>query len=360
MKTVTVTTQNAINYGAVLQAYALQQVLFDMGIDDSLLDLRRGCADYYRKISARMFLSDVYNNLVLWHRRNDIRRKEEKFAAFIKENIHTTHEYIGMDDVLANPPEADAYITGGDQMFNRSVLNRPTNILDFGRSETLRISYSTSLGTIWFQTDEEKSFFAQALSRYSAISLREKEHVQDVHRLINKNVSVNIDPTLLLETKHWEKFISNKKENGYILCYSLLNNPRLNELVMAEKERLKKPVWVISPDVRCYVRGADKVIFDAGPKDFIELLYNADEVISTSFHGVCFSIIFRKPFYCLTRQGGDPRFRSLLETLNLENRNIDKVESRSLEKINYLNIEKTIATARQNGKDYLRKALESI
>jgi len=358
MKSLTVTTQNAINYGAVLQSYALNKTLLSFNVEDELLNLKRGSVPYYVKCSLKNFPSAIYNNLIRFIRKKDIKLKEKRFFEFVNNNIKTTKEYKTIQEVVDNPPDADVYITGGDQMFNESSVNRATNLLMFGREDIKRISYSTSMGSYWIDGSDKKDKFISALKKYSNISLREAQCKEPLEKLLEKSVSVNIDPTLLASESIWQQFIKPNKNKDYVLCYSLLNNSKLNKLVEKIKQKTKLPVYVISPNARCYVKGADKIIYNAGPIEFLNLIYHAKEVISTSFHGVCFSVIFEKPFYCLTKNGGDYRFENLLNILGLLDRIVnDKIDNLVDCKIDYSRVKKLIIKERQKAKNYLKGAL---
>lgn len=358
MKTITVTTQNAINYGAVLQAYALQQVLIGLGVEDRLLNLARGTFPYYFKPKFdRTLPSVMYNNLVRAIRKSDMRTKIRRFNAFTANYLMQTKCYSTIREVLDDPPQAHVYITGGDQMFNSSSVRRPTNLLAFGDPNVKRISYSTSLGTNWFENSDAASIFKRALSAYDAISLRESGSKAPLEALLQRPVSVHVDPTLLLDKTHWANLITQEINQKYILCYSLLNNTKLNDLILSEKKRLGLPVWVINPNPRCYVKHADKVIYDAGPIEFLNLISGADEVISTSFHGVCFSVIFEKPFLCLVKIGGDLRYESLLCLLKLQDRIMNSDVNALPAEISYDRIREILHTEREKSLKYLKGAL---
>ena len=128
MKSITVTTQNAINYGAVLQSYALNKTLLSFNVEDELLNLKRGYVPDYVKCSLKNFPSAIYNNLIRLFRKKDIKLKEKRFFEFVNNNIKTTKEYKTIQEVVDNPPEADVYITGGDQMFNESRDRKSTRL----------------------------------------------------------------------------------------------------------------------------------------------------------------------------------------------------------------------------------------
>ena len=355
MKTITVTTQNAINYGAVLQAYALNNTLRTLGVDDRLLDLSRMQKSFFVKVrGARNIIYALYSNLKALRYYKDLKKKYEKFENFVNKNIVVTDNYKTMEDVVNNPPSADVYITGGDQMFNYTSVLRPTNYLEFGDECVRRVSYSTSLGKNEVMEGHMEDF-KQKLQRYEHISLRESKSKTFVEKIIGKEVNVNIDPSLLLEAADWRKIAKKRQRGKYIFCYCLLENEKLQMLIDKMKEKTGLPVVVLNPNVNCFVK-ADEIIRDAGPEEFLGLIDSADYVISTSFHGVCFSVIFEKPFYCLVKPN-DVRYESLLEMLGLEDRKVESVETLAEETINYKKVKNIIKSEREKSIEYLKMAL---
>lgn len=357
METLTVTTQNAINYGAVLQAYALHHTLRGMGVNDRLLDLSKMNTDYYDKVVfGKRTPGILYNNIIKMIYRKQITKKEHRFIEFINNNIILTKNYKTMDDVLSDPPSADVYITGGDQMFNYTSVLRPTNYLEFGDESIKRISYSTSLGENEIMKGHEEDF-KNKLIRYHSISLREQNSKAFVEEILNKEVSVNIDPTFLIDADYWGKLSKATVKGKYILCYCLLNNKNLENTLNKLKKATGLDVVVINPQARCYIKG-DKIIRDAGPEEFLGLIKNAEWVVSTSFHGICFSLMFERPFYCLIKQDGDIRYDSLLTKMGLTERIIRDGSDFEPTEIDYTNIREIIKKERENGIEYLRNTLE--
>lgn len=363
MKTVTMTTQNAYNYGGTLQAYALNKALRNLGVEDKLLNFYRDTRDeYYKpfKISGTMH-RDLFNNFVSFIYKGQLDKRKRSFDEFIEKNIETTPRYNNMEELRSAPPKADVFITGGDQMMNVSNNHTPKEHLgfreqfEFETKNARRISYSSSMGSnSIFEGYQDE--FKKRLLEYDAISVREDKTKDFLEGMVDCSVNVNVDPVFLLDKDEWGNFTGKKKEK-YILVYSLLNNPVLNDIIQKIKEDTGLPVWVINPWPRCYTNG-DRIIRDAGPAEFLNLIKNAEYVVSTSFHGVCFSIIFEKNFYCLVRKEGDIRYESLLNKFGLSDRIVRYKEDVNYNDIDFNIVKKVVADELEHSLTYLKEALE--
>lgn len=363
MKTVTVTHQNAINYGAVLQAYALQQQLFKFGIDDVLLDLKKS-HKIFNKIEFNKHLpGNIYNNtLNLLHIRQT-KKKAKRFRDFVDNNIRTTCHYGTVEEVIESPPVADAYITGSDQTFNTYWGVKPCSFLKFGSEETNRISYASSMGRL---AVEEKYLdeFVSAIKSYSFLSVREKSAADYISKLCSVSCSANIDPSLLLSKEEWSRLVPDSrltqrtKPEKYILVYPILYNPILNDAVQKLKSETGLKVIVINPYSRSFVKG-DRIIRDAGPVEFLELFKNAEYILTTSFHGACFSVLFQKKFFSFVRETGETRINNILNMLNLSNRIITDLSQLMFDEILYDDVNKILQGEREKAGEYLIKALRA-
>ena len=362
LKTITVTSQNAINYGAVLQAYALQKKLSELGIDDEIIDIKSHDKVYLKKIRlGRTLPSDIYNNIINLFYIGKTKKRVCRFKGFVKNNIKTTRCYITDKEVVDEPCIADVYITGGDQMFNTHKGVNPVSFLEFGSDNTRRISYSTSMGVA---TVDERYLgeFVSAIEKYSFLSVREINMKNYISKLCSVPCFVNIDPTFLLKGKAWENMASKSKvpqktlDKKYILVYALLYNPLLNDAVKKLKKETGLEVIAINPSSRCFVK-ADVIIRDAGPLEFLSLFKNAQYILTTSFHGTCFSIIFQKKFFSFIRKVGETRINNILNTLNLSDKIITDLNQIKLDEILYDDVNNIIRDERAKANEYLTKAI---
>lgn len=357
MNSITVTSQNANNYGAVLQSYALQQQLQNLNVVDEIIDLKQQDSAFFTPLRKnKYFLSILINNIISFLFVIPQIQKLQKFKKFIKNNIRTTKRYNSIQEIKTDPPVADVYITGSDQMFNTNSGVKDFNFLRFGDIDTKRISYATSMG----QLDVNKKYvneFISAINQYDFLSVREQSLKEYIQNLCEKECADNIDPTFLLEKEDWFTFTGKSKfKEKYILVYVLIYNPLINSVIEKLKHETGYKIVIISSNARNLIKG-DKVIRNAGIEEFLNLFRYAEIILTTSFHGTCFSIIFQKLFYCFIREGVETRITNVLNKLNLENQIVTELSQISLDEINYEFVNEIIKFEKQKSINYLRSAL---
>jgi hypothetical protein len=361
LKTITATHQNEMNYGAVLQAYALQKQLHKLHVDDEILDLKKTHQMFNKVKFNKHLLGNMYSNicnlLCILQRKKRIKR----FREFVNNNIKMTHHYETIEEVTKSPPVADAYITGSDQTFNTHWGIRPDKFLRFGSKETKRISYAASMG-IPIVKDEYLNDFVSAIKAYSFLSVREQCSADYISKVCNMPCSTNLDPTLLLSKEEWSELASSYRlgrkirREKYILVYYLLENSLLNIAVREINKETGLKVIVLTPNAICRIK-KDMIIRDAGPLEFLSLFNNAEYILTTTFHGVCFSIIFQKPFSTFISKKDEIRINSLLNILNLSDRIITSTSEITFNEILYNNVNEIIEMERKKANEYLVKAL---
>jgi len=258
-----------MNYGAVLQAYALQQQLQKLGVKDELLDLKVR-HKFFNKVKFNKHMpGNVYGNMLSLLHILPTKKRLNRFRDFIEKNIIMTRCYGTSEEIVKNPPVADAYITGSDQMFNTYWGIKPERFLRFGSKETNRISYASSMGGVAVQ-DKYLDEFISAIKAYSFLSVREESSANYISKLCSVTCSTNIDPALLLNKEEWSKLASGSKlspsvtRGKYILVYPLLENPLLSDVLTVIKKETGYKVIVINPHPVCCIKGG-RVVKDAGP-----------------------------------------------------------------------------------------------
>lgn len=312
MKIDTITCHNVYNYGASLQAYALQHYLETLGHDVKIIDfqpefLRRRYHPFLAPkvgkaasiIKVLPFMKYPYG---LYKNRNMFKTwgRKKSFDAFTHNYLHLTRRYNSSAEVQAAPPVADVYIAGSDQIWNTDAPNgkEPAYYLDFGSKETRRISYAASFGVSVIK-DEYKDFVKKEISNIDHVSVREATGVQLVKDMGLDAVQV-IDPVFLLNAEQWLEVVKGAKEYGlkkdsYILVYDFLGDEKI--AAMAEKLKAKYHIPTVSVNDFNIQKYADININDAGPLEFLNLVRNAKVTIGSSFHLTAFSVIFQKDFY---------------------------------------------------------------
>ncbi|MDD4509914.1 MAG: polysaccharide pyruvyl transferase family protein [Oscillospiraceae bacterium] len=362
IRTATVTYYNEYNYGAVLQTYALQKFLHSLGIDNKIVDYSERSTKILEKISCgklRFALYAVKRNLKLLVNYRSIINKRARFNAFVNDNLMLTDHYDSVENLIITPPEVDLLIAGSDQIWNLSSKLRKDFFLMFGGDSVVRISYAASLGRYDFSL-EQKRVLICAVSKFDYVSVRESEAVTYLNETGNINAELLVDPTLLLNDTEWKEIaISPNIKEKYILCYPLLYHTDIDGALKKLKKELDIKVVAISPDGTkcCY---ADITVKDSGPAEFLGWVANAEYVVTSSFHGTVFSLLFKKPFVSYNNAANSGRISNLLDLVGLSNRfNPADVPSKELT-IPYDRVFEIVNKEREKSKSFFIKIVEEM
>lgn len=332
MKILTITCHDVYNFGASLQAYALQHYLEELGHDVRIINYR---PEYlYKKYDWKAYTSKKYDRLdkffltrwmfriAKWsYLRFSIGRKK-CFDDFSKNNLKLTKDvYFSFDDLKRNPPYADIIIAGSDQIWNPLFQNGRDRsfYIDFALIKTRRVSYAASF-SVNNIPDSSREFMRLMLSKMNQISVREFQGIDILKTLGIKGAKKVLDPVFLLDRCYWETFMHKRSETGYILIYDFEGSDLMKRVALSFKKEKGLKIYSINDALpRLY---ADKNFTNVGPKDFLSLIYNCSVFLSNSFHGTAFSIYFNKPFYVFGLNGVDlnSRMDSLLSTVDLKDR----------------------------------------
>ena len=364
MKASVITMHRIYNYGSVLQTYATQKLLNNIGVESEIVD-------YISPYRAKWPLFLEYPPSL---KGNIIKRllyyvakvpsfviKDITFGGFIKKYIKlSSKKYITNDDILRSPPKADVYMTGSDQVWN-SKYNHGVDksyYLNYADSRAKKIAFVASFGKDRLDIDEIKEI-KPMLEDYSAISVRE-----DSGQKILLNMGIDcvclIDPTLQIEKKEWFLLSSKRLVNEkYLLLFLLYNedNGATNFAIKIAKEKGLKVVklsWELKK-----AKGVDRLFTHRKPQDFLSLFGHADFVVTNSFHGVAFSINLNREFVFVPRSEFNNRIISLLCKTGLENR-VVKSESDldvCLQSINYESVNRILEEERRIAKEFLAVSL---
>lgn len=188
--------------------------------------------------------------------------------------------------------------------------------LNFGYF-THKVSYASSLGNYQLDNEEYNRSIIQLLSNYDRVSTRENSKL--LESLINRAVYNVCDPTLLLCKEEWaEKLKLRKRQSKFLLIYALTDQDRVIEIARLISKEKSLPILFLGKTKRKY--SGITCINDAGPKEFVELFYNAEYVVTNSFHGTAFSINFHKQFVSVKHPKSPERALHILKVTNLESR----------------------------------------
>lgn len=297
MKIGHLTFHGAHNYGSVLQAYALSKQIELMGNEVEIINLRN---------KAQLEAYEIIHKSDKGYRRafkylifHSLKRRFNEFERFINEVLPVSEEqYLSTQDIANANLEYDAYVCGGDQIWNPACQDfEPAYYLQFlPETDTAkRISYSPSLGKTEFDESTKKNI-ANWISNFQSISVREERGAQLLRTLTDKPVQVVCDPVLLLDMKYWQEMaVAPKYKKPYILTYFLDNNHGSRNLIEYLRKTTGYEVVILNEYIRDFVKPYHKV-YDASPEEFVGLFMNASFIYTNSFHGTAFATIFEKPF----------------------------------------------------------------
>lgn len=286
------------NYGAVLQAFSLMSYLKKFSSDVKVIDYNTPNlrAKYPLKTKVRGIKQFIYW-LLTRHTYNSQKRKFEKFDLFVKEKLSLTERYESFSELKNNPPSADIVFTGSDQVFNPSRIEeeRKAFYLDFVPNGVKKIAYAASFGVSEIPNDKTEEI-TEYLKSFNRVAVRENSGVRIMEKLGFNDSAEVLDPVFLNDAEFWRKNAKPyyKRPEDYVFYYRLMNSKESDGAAfnLAREKGLK---LVVMTDGLLKKR-ADTVLRDVGPEEFLFLLDNAKYVVTDSFHGVAFSLIFKKQF----------------------------------------------------------------
>lgn len=369
------------NYGSQLQVLATIEKIKELGYKPEIIK-------YNKKISIKFILQTLprfLNSYFVKSKLKGIKKQKalekhleilknvnirnERFDKYIKEKYSKIlKSYDGWNELITKANnDYEIFLCGSDQLWLPANLGSHFYTLEYVTSNKNKIAYATSFGVSqipWYQKRRTKKY----LNDFSYLSCREEKGKQIIKELTDKDVPVVADPTLLLTKEEWDKIIPNKEviNEKYIMCYLLGENVEHRKIAekLAEKTGYK---IVTIPFLDDYVEYDKEFgnykLFDIDTYDFVNLIRNAEYVLTDSFHGSIFSILNHKKFIVLNRfldnskNSRNSRIDNLCSMLELDDRryknNIDII----FDDIDYNRVDKYLEKIRKSSKEYLGNAL---
>lgn len=323
-----ITMHRLYNYGSALQAYALQRVIEEMGIEAEIIDY-----NYPNSFQYERGIRPPTNNWktkvirLMWkiHPHNRVRYK---FHDFWNKHFTLSNYFPDFITIHNNSLSYALCVTGSDQVWNPQFTKGDTTfLLDFIDRNIPKISYASSFSTTNLD-NAYRPLFAKLLSQYKAISVREKGGVEIVKELTGKNAKITVDPTLLLSASEWIRLTEEHKcpqNNGgkylllYVLSYAFNPSPYIYDFAFSVSKRLDLPIVAIGgKDPSVKESSLIHWIDDAGPIEFIKLFANSTVVVTSSFHGTAFATNFKKKVFTVIKSNStDDRISSFLNSIGL-------------------------------------------
>ena len=364
MKALILTFHYVTNYGAVLQALALKRYLTQIGVTANILDYQPrqfGIGDYSFKIKQGTIFSKIkdfiYGNIKALL---SIKRKKN-FRLFIEKYLDCTKEkYHSIAELNKCKPFADIFITGSDQVWNDEILGQLDEgyFLSFVKDGVAKISYGASIGKDII-TAEYATKLRKYLDSFDYISAREETAKSALENAGLSSVTHVLDPVFLLDAEAYEDLMIKPAINDYVFIYCFDNDERCYSLakLLAEKHKLKSisfSGWTNNFHTHYFIN-------TASPSEFLGYLKNASYVVTNSFHGTAFSIIFEKEFYTIPPKSRASRIESLLNTANLTSRIIyNNTDLEAIKTIDYQITKQHLSESIEISKAYLKNAFAAV
>lgn len=353
------TFHDAINYGAVFQAVALSKTLTKICKEEcDIIDYRCAQIDSMYQVVDKNLIKKIlkifYTNA-----------KKKTFRNFVKSNCNLSKKInsISIDQISDS---YDCMVVGSDQVWNGNITGHDYNyLLKFAGSNTKRLSYAASIGN-YGVLETENSIFCDELAKFSGISVREPAGAKVIQQYTEKDVFVHVDPTLLLDWKEWAQLAkAPKTSEKYIFIYASGNVMKiLNTAQMIAKKTGMKIYYMGN----YAIQGAKKLSF-VSPSEWLGYVQNAECVLTNSFHGTVFSVIFKKNFFVDlgefeirngTKMRHNDRAENLITLMGLENRVIENASEEFDRQIKWNKMENSLLEKKKQAFDYLRTVLGII
>lgn len=332
MKIAVITLHRVRNYGSSLQTLATQSFFEKMGFQVEIIDYY---PERYTSVGLMKRLKNksekLKHNVILLTGARVIMsfsylKKKITFDQFLKQYIKMSEQtYRTEDELKRYPLESDAYCTGSDQVWNshwNEGIDKPL-YLSFVPSSKYKFSYASSIGNE-ILGEEEANAVRGLLSDYAHITVRENKGV-DVLDSIGVKAIQMLDPTLLFPMSFWVRYVTGRyARKKYIVTYNLHHDKRVDVLAQKLAKEYGLSVYNISYNIHDIVRKG-KLIWCPTVENYLDLIKNAQYVVTDSFHATVFSIIFHTKFFSIYPEEASSRIRSILALTGLSERAADYV-----------------------------------
>ena len=349
MKIALLTIWRCKNYGAEMQTYATIRALRELGHEVEVIDFRLS------ELIAPTFKQRIIQFLT------SINKEDPKFKRFWKSFIPTTRHYKTMEELQLNPPVADLYLVGSDQVWNPEITKKkaPVYFLNFGNDDVLRASYASSIGTAKWEGDEIITELAKKqLVKFKAVSCREKTGTDALRKVFDIDITTVLDPTLL--HKEYIELTGKIEQQNTLVYYPLFPFDELESFCRELAEELGKD-FLNANEKKLFL---GRLVWDRpSVEEWVRSFAQASLVVTPSFHGLTFSLIYSKQFIIVQNPDGESkmsRITNLLSELGLEDRLFISIEDARKSKIwtkqiDYAIVEEKLNILRKKSFDFLNK-----
>lgn len=356
-----VTFCKADNFGAMLQCYALQELLKNESYQVDILDINDTAIEDNYKLFFGVSIKNIGRTLTVFANLVDRYKRRVAFNNFRLSNLRIQR----VDS--SKTRYYDCVIFGSDQIWNFDITGQSklSYLGDIpGILANKKISYAASIGKSALNS-KELAVFSDKLKQFDKISVREDQARNCLSQVLDVPIEVNIDPVFLLDVKYWKslskqgKCLSNK---DYILVYAINDDDKVLQMAKSISNLTNIPIIEISNKDKSVIhRAKHQIVNSVGPESFLKAIDEAKYIVTSSFHATALSIILEKSFYTIAHSVTGSRTYSLLNKLNLLNHYSDRgIDIDCLEEIDYTAVRIAINNERDSALKYLRDAFADI
>lgn len=374
------------NYGSMLQAYATEMIMQQMGLpfqtiackapinymqENKILYIIKKLliADWKMRL-GKMKIERAKKENPMFAKNWEIRNKA--FDQFAETFFHVSPYCKNREELTKMAENYSAFLVGSDQLWRTDSVEHGYYTLEWVPDHIRKIAYSTSIGVKevpWFQVEKNKRF----MNRFDHIALREQSACDLVYKLTGRKVPVVLDPTLLFTGDQWLEIQQQEPlTNGkYIFCYLLGDNPSQREFIKSVKEKTGYKIVALQ-QLDDYIPSDEGFADEApyvGPREFLNYIRNAEYVFTDSFHCSVFSILYKKNFFTFSRfaegakQSTNTRIDNLLHITGLEERRM--TNDKTIEEVvnfkrNFDGVDEKLNALRKSSMDYLYNAFKDL
>ena len=357
MKVGIITYHSTENCGAMLQSYALLNVLNSLGINGKIIDYKCQAVDDCYKVKKIWELRSLKEAVKWLIALTSDKKAKRKFEEFRDENLVLTESYDKNNIVDANN-SFDAFITGSDQVWNFALNGDDENyILKFASTDKIKISYAASVGNSE-NVNKYCDIFTDNLKSFDGISLRESDASEEINAF-GFSSCVMMDPTLLMDKNDYHTLEEAQVKGKYIFVYTVADTPNIEKKAKELSRKTKLPIIWAHMSYKSY-KGV-KNIKKPSCGEFLSLIKNAEYVLTSSFHGMAFSMIYEKEFFydlSVNENNYNSRLITLSDIFDVASREIQPEKDISeYEKLDYDKIRKIKIQKKEEALDFIKKSL---
>ena len=323
MKIGVLTYHFSINWGAVLQCYALREALQMQGHDAYVINfVSEEQADNIALYRKNNNLKSVLKNVLLLPFHRQRRKRNNLFESFVQEKMNATKRVTNYGEFIKLQEEErfDAIFVGSDQVWNPRIKDFNDIFFLKGIKNTKKIGYAVSLGEAGYS---DLLPYEGSIKTFDIVSVREESAATIIRKLYDGNVLIAMDPTFLLSNSHWMELSTNNKHSGkpYSIAFFLNKEKYEQNLASAKAFSDRNGLDMILLDMRVSKTSIKyKGLISVGPQEFLQYIGGASCVLTDSFHGTVFSILLNRPFYSINNNPNstDTRRSELLAKFSLK------------------------------------------